>query len=517
MDIFGERKAMSEIPKIQPTYIVFKRKDAIHIQNPISYSKIISNNEEQKIETVMLKETDEVIEIKLGREFKINEKLLMIHRYIHNDLNLSYKDVLDIEIIYTEKKLDDNKDNTENETSRIAHRYPNEGRSAVDFQATILDTFIDCELRRENIINNDKKMYVMVLICSNPEERKVIGELVNRYLFIEDREAHLSQQSSNRISRSYPRTYHNSYNPLFGIPRMNDPFMAPSYNPLANIASLFNMFGNTGSNSFWSQPIPRAPPQPPQPPQPPTSSFHPLSSLISSTMGPISSAGSEISSGTASSSVSDEQKTDYERKIQELDRQREAELNEIRQMFFQDRDRPIQAQPAQPSQPPVQNRQPSIHDIFGEGDYEITYMFSNPFASRQVPPMSLMGNMMNLLRFVNGVGGDDNVIFENLMEPVRVTVSDDKMNVFLTSFKYDTKAENTDIKIKDQDTCSICLSKYEKDEAVSYLNTCNHLFHTTCIDKWLRDFNHKCPVCRMSADPSKNESEKPLNTEEETA
>jgi len=502
--MFGERKTMPEIPKIQPTYIIFKRKDVIHIQNPMSYSKIISNDEEQKIETVMLKETDEIVEIKLGREFKINEKILMIHRYIHNDLNLSYKDVLDIEIIYTEKKLNDNQDNQDNrddETSRIVHRYPNEGRSAVDFQATILDTFIDCELRRENIINNDKKMYVMVLICANQEERKVIGELVNRYLFIEDREAHLSQQSRNRISRSY--------NPLFGISRMNNSFMTPSYNPQVDIASLFNMIGNTGTNSSWSQPIPRAP-------LPPNSSFHPSSSLISSTIGSINSTGSEISSGTTSSTVSDEQKTDYERKIQELDRQREAELNEIRQMFFQDRHRPIQeSQPIQPSQTPVQNRQPSIHDIFGEGDYEITYMVSNPFASRQVSPVSLMGNMMNLLRFVNGVVGDENVIFENLMEPVRVTVSEDKMNVFLTSFKYDTETENAEIKIKDQDTCSICLSKYEKDEAVSYLNTCNHLFHTTCIDKWLRDFNHKCPVCRMSADPSKNESEKPPDTEEE--
>ena len=39
---------------------------------------------------------------------------------------------------------------------------------------------------------------------------------------------------------------------------------------------------------------------------------------------------------------------------------------------------------------------------------------------------------------------------------------------------------------------------------VSYLNTCNHLFHTACINKWLTDFNHKCPVCRLSANPSKN-------------
>ena len=339
MDIFGERKAMTEIPKIQPTYIIFKRKDVIQIQNPISYSKIISTNDENKIETVMLKETDEIIEIKQGREFKINEKLLMVHRYIHNDLNLSYKDVLDIEIIYTEKKIVENtgnsNENDENKTLRIAHRYPNEGRSTVDFQATILDTFIDCELRRENIINNDKKMYVMVLICNNPEERKIIGELVNRYLFIEDREAHLSQQSRNRISRTYnpifmPRRAQNPYfSGNFGEIRDN-PFISPSYNPIAGIASLFGMLGNTGSNSLWSQsPIlsqQQSRQRSEQTPSPVPSSY-PTSAMATTTMGSISSSGSGINSGETSlnSNISNEQKSNYERKIQELDRQREEE------------------------------------------------------------------------------------------------------------------------------------------------------------------------------------------------
>ena len=529
--MFGERKAMAEIPeipKIQPTYLIFKRKDAIQIQNPISYSKIISINDENKIETVMLEETDEIIEIKPGREFKINEKLLMIHRYIHNDLNMSYKDILDVEIIYTEKKLSDLSEEgvceNEGENLRISHRYPNEGRSAIDFQATILDTFIDCELRRENIINNDKKMYVMVLICYDSAERKIIGELVNRYLFIEEKEAHLSQQSRNQNSRSYNSMYtipQQPQNPYFSNQFGNvgnNPLIQPSYNPMANIASLFNIIGNTGSSSLWSQPLnppnppnpsrPLNPPNPSRPLNPPNPSRPlnpPISSMVSTTMESISGTSSEISSGITSSNsnIPDEQKTDYERKIQELDRQREDELNEIRQMFFNG---------SHQSSNPIQNTQPalfpppSINDFLGDGDYEITYMVSNPFTPMQYSQpsqLSLMGNMMNLLRFVNGVIGDENVIFENLMEPVRVTVSDDNMDVFLTSFKYNPDIENKDLKIKNQDNCSICLSKYEKDETVSYLNTCNHLFHTTCIDKWLREFNHKCPICRISADPSK--------------
>jgi hypothetical protein len=92
------------------------------------------------------------------------------------------------------------------------------------------------------------------------------------------------------------------------------------------------------------------------------------------------------------------------------------------------------------------------------------------------------------------------------MEPVRVTVSEVSINTFLTSFKYGNIESDEKIKIKDQDKCTICLSTYERDEDVSYLNTCDHLFHTNCITKWLLEFNHKCPICRTSSDPLKNDN-----------
>ena len=175
----------------------------------------------------------------------------------------------------------------------------------------------------------------------------------------------------------------------------------------------------------------------------------------------------------------------FEQKIQELERQRENDLLEIRNRLS------------------LYRYENNDNDTV---EYELTYSIDEPFnqgSFDQEPQVNLFENMINLLRFVNNVSDVNNFNgFENLMEPVRVTVNEDKMDTFLTSIKYDPKVD--ELKIKDQKSCTICLSNYEKDEEVSYLNTCGHLFHTTCVDKWLREFNHKCPVCRLSADPSKN-------------
>ncbi|OVA18172.1 zinc finger protein [Macleaya cordata] len=50
-------------------------------------------------------------------------------------------------------------------------------------------------------------------------------------------------------------------------------------------------------------------------------------------------------------------------------------------------------------------------------------------------------------------------------------------------------------------TCPICLSDYQLKETLRSISVCNHYFHATCIDGWLR-VNATCPVCRKSLIPS---------------
>ncbi|KAJ6937595.1 hypothetical protein NC652_012039 [Populus alba x Populus x berolinensis] len=49
-------------------------------------------------------------------------------------------------------------------------------------------------------------------------------------------------------------------------------------------------------------------------------------------------------------------------------------------------------------------------------------------------------------------------------------------------------------------SCSICLVELEKEDMVSQLSRCMHVFHTDCIDKWIQRDHFTCPLCRTSID-----------------
>ncbi|GMN50150.1 hypothetical protein TIFTF001_019312 [Ficus carica] len=64
-----------------------------------------------------------------------------------------------------------------------------------------------------------------------------------------------------------------------------------------------------------------------------------------------------------------------------------------------------------------------------------------------------------------------------------------------------------------EETCSICLAEFEEQDVVSQLSKCGHVFHMSCIEKWL-DCNHfTCPLCRSSFldNVCANSHEKPLH------
>ena len=64
-------------------------------------------------------------------------------------------------------------------------------------------------------------------------------------------------------------------------------------------------------------------------------------------------------------------------------------------------------------------------------------------------------------------------------------------------FKQELKNNGKDI----DPTCSICQSSFEeeiletgKDDIIK-LN-CGHYFHSSCINEWLKNYNHTCPICK---------------------
>ena len=62
------------------------------------------------------------------------------------------------------------------------------------------------------------------------------------------------------------------------------------------------------------------------------------------------------------------------------------------------------------------------------------------------------------------------------------------ITVEISSQKFDTITQ-------EETTCSICMNEYIKEDWVSILVKCKHIFHTKCIKEWLK-YKKNCPICR---------------------
>ncbi|XP_028754009.1 E3 ubiquitin ligase BIG BROTHER-related [Neltuma alba] len=57
----------------------------------------------------------------------------------------------------------------------------------------------------------------------------------------------------------------------------------------------------------------------------------------------------------------------------------------------------------------------------------------------------------------------------------------------------------------DAEQCYICLAEYEEGDKIRVL-PCNHEYHMSCVDKWLKEIHGVCPLCRGNVCGGSNES-----------
>ncbi|KAI4315534.1 hypothetical protein L6164_028332 [Bauhinia variegata] len=84
----------------------------------------------------------------------------------------------------------------------------------------------------------------------------------------------------------------------------------------------------------------------------------------------------------------------------------------------------------------------------------------------------------------------------NIPQPVPVAIGLD----VLTIEKYpitqlDESASGIQLPNPTDNICSICLCEYQPRETLRTIPQCNHYFHVSCIDGWLK-MNATCPLCR---------------------
>lgn len=57
-----------------------------------------------------------------------------------------------------------------------------------------------------------------------------------------------------------------------------------------------------------------------------------------------------------------------------------------------------------------------------------------------------------------------------------------------------------------REECSICLADFKPNSDVNRLS-CGHVFHCSCLEKWLKYWNTTCPLCRNYMMPDGVEEE----------
>ena len=105
-------------------------------------------------------------------------------------------------------------------------------------------------------------------------------------------------------------------------------------------------------------------------------------------------------------------------------------------------------------------------------------------------------NVQNVLRniFTTSLSQLNNNGSTNMNDVVASLADDDLSNI--KSYKYVKNKDGSDLK------CTICMDYCKEEEEVCKLN-CNHEFHKDCIIPYLKDYNYKCPICRMEVGKAK--------------
>lgn len=330
-------------------------------------------------------ETDTVLAVKEAPVTTLDQHLLRLERYLHNEMGISYKGLKDITLLFVCKQ-----DLEETDSSFTIYRYPSHGISRYDHRSSILDAITDCNVSRENFYRF-YKLYVLARCDDSPENRQLCP-MVERYLHEEDRE---SYREDVRV-----------------------PFL------------------------FLERPL--------QSPQ----EANGLEDLF-----------------TLDVNMSDELKEQIEANEQE----RENQLRSLRQ-------RHVFREVPDAQQQPVD-------------------LFMNSLLNTILwqPRDNLFIARMRVL-FDREQG-----TLDDLIEPVRVTVDNEDLHDFVVKKTYrDVTKEELCLSDKPE-ACSICMENFKEEDETSYVKICHHLFHDECIRKWLLTYNHRCPMCRRSVDPMKND------------
>ncbi|KAI3906141.1 hypothetical protein MKW92_004139 [Papaver armeniacum] len=71
----------------------------------------------------------------------------------------------------------------------------------------------------------------------------------------------------------------------------------------------------------------------------------------------------------------------------------------------------------------------------------------------------------------------------------------------LPAVKFEDLMLTSKTNVHDQNSCAICVCEYEGQDEIKLLMNCRHIFHGSCLDRWISNNQSTCPLCRTSLIP----------------
>ncbi|KAJ0246507.1 Brassinosteroid-responsive RING protein 1 [Hirschfeldia incana] len=57
------------------------------------------------------------------------------------------------------------------------------------------------------------------------------------------------------------------------------------------------------------------------------------------------------------------------------------------------------------------------------------------------------------------------------------------------------------------ESCAVCLYEFEGEQEIRWLRNCRHIFHRSCLDRWMDHDQKTCPLCRTPFVPDEMQEE----------
>lgn len=113
-------------------------------------------------------------------------------------------------------------------------------------------------------------------------------------------------------------------------------------------------------------------------------------------------------------------------------------------------------------------------------------------------PVQNMGGMSQLSGILGGTVGNaiNNLLGQLNQEPVHVALTPQALDQ-LAEMSYAEMKERLP-NLDDDENCSICCCPINEDtdNQVYTVLPCNHVFHSTCVKDYLKEYSYHCPICK---------------------